>query len=722
MFSSDRPIDSACEDLLGRDVFAKRVATSIAQIRTKESIVIGLQGAWGSGKTSVINMIVEELQVSDPDILIIQFNPWNRIEDASLVTEYFQVLKENIDRLRKFNYRGERTKELSEALEDYSTTLKGGKKRILARWISRHFAYKSDRRSGSIEERKKKVSDILSSYEMKILVVIDDIDRLADAQIRSIFQLVTSIADFPSVNYLLSYDSGVVENALSTIQICNGSEYLEKVVQIPIRIPEISKNKVADLLSDEISVILKCFSSEKELSMAMKRAELLRYCVFPYVETIRDLKRYKNVLEFELFGSQNKVSPLDIAAIVSVTTFIPELIPWIVSNKDLICGKSGGGYIPKEAEKLRERYEAEFDSLLHSSRFGAKSVVKSIAMLFPAFGQAVGFSRETISEESLRMQKMLVHSDIFDAYFKGAIDAYTFPHSLIMSMAFEYDEQRVVEIIENAFKEDSYGQLLEGFLGIANEIDTLRAPIVFQAFLMNIGKTRGIGVFFSENSRTIDLLNAMLEAIGVSAASLLAKNAIGNLDIDSLIAIAPFISEQERVYERYNLQGGYSYKRLIDLESLEFIEGKFTSVMKNGMSGLFVLTKEGIRIAMYLWEKFDAVTYEKCLKEAIDLPMGKALIAQLFTSSWYGAHTYGWTVDDSFKTYITEEEILNGISEAILEESFWELPIGLIERVAAFAIGIEGRYYDLGEDRIDKAAVEKQIEEWKSAGDSTTEN
>lgn len=720
MFSSDRPIYSACEDLLGRETFAKRVATSIARIRTKESIVIGLQGAWGSGKTSVINMIVEELRKSDQDILIVHFDPWNRIEDTSLVTEYFQVLQENIGWLKKFNYKGKVLRELSEALKDYSTTLKGGKKRTLAKWVSRHFTYKADRRFGSIEERKKRVSDILSSHDVKILVVVDDIDRLADAQIRSVFQLVTSIADFPSVNYLLSYDSDVVENALSTIQVCSGSEYLEKVVQIPIRIPEINKNKVADLLNDEISIILKYFSSERELSIAMKRVELLRYCVFPYVESMRDLKRYKNVLVFELSGSQNKVSPLDIAAMASFMTFVPELIPWIVSNKYLICGKSGGGYVPEEAKELRRKYEAEFAGLLHGSRFGAKPVMKSIAMLFPAFGQAVGLPREAISEESLRMQKMLAHGDIFDAYFKGGIDAYTFPHSRIMSMAFEYDEQRVVEIIENAFKEDRYGQLLEGFLGIANEIDASRAPIVFRAFLANIGKTHDIGGLFSENSRTIDLLNAMLETVEASEASPLAKSAIDGLDIDGLIAIAPFVNEQERAYERHNLQGGYSYKQLIDLESLEFIEGKFTSVMKNGMSGLLVLTKEGIRIAMYLWEKFDAVTYEKCLREAIDLPMGKALIAQLYTSSWYGAHTYGWTVDDSFKTYTTEEDILNGISEAILEESFWELPIGLIERVAAFAIGIEGRCYGLGEDRIDKPAVEKRIEEWKLADGSAT--
>lgn len=714
MFSSDRPIDGVREDLLGRGFFSKRIATAIANIRTNESIVIGFQGAWGSGKTSVINMIAEELKQSSSDILVARFNPWNRIGDANLAAEYFQVLKEYInEELKKTNYKGQRLKELSKALEDYSATLKGGKKKAFARWASTRFAEKSDRQLGSIEKRKKNVSDLLSSYERKILVIIDDIDRLSDVQIRSIFQLVASIADFPSVNYLLSYDRDVVENALSTIQGCNGSEYLEKVVQIPIRIPEIDRNKIADLLSEELNILSAYASTEKELSGMIDRAEVLRYCVFPYVETMRDLKRYKNVLQFELSGSKSKISPLDMAAIASISTFIPELIPWIANNKGRLCGRSGGVYIPDKAEKLRKEYEVEFASLLQNTRFGAMSAIEALSKLFPAFGKSVGLSPIVITEESLRMQKMLAHEDIFDSYFKGTIDSYTFPHSQIMKMAFDYDEERVASIVKESFGSNGYGQLLEGFLGIASEIDRLRAPLVFRSFVSCIGMTHGTGGFYSENWRTISLLNAMLEISGIDEASLLVRAAMAEFDLNDLIAFALFVSQQERVFERYSLKGGSSYKQLIDLDTLEFIETAFASIMKEGMNGLLVLKKEGLRISMYLWEKFDPESYEKCLKEAMSLSMGKALIAQLFTAQWYGGHTYGWTVDESFKVYISEEEVLEGVAKAVLEESFWELPAIVIERVAAFSIGIEKGLYGDGVDEISKLAVDKRIENWR---------
>ena len=65
----------------------------------------------------------------------------------------------------------------------------------------------------------------------RLLIVIDDIDRLPDEQIRLIFQLVNSVAGFPNTTYLLSYDPDIAAKALDDPG--KGSEYLRRLFRSP---------------------------------------------------------------------------------------------------------------------------------------------------------------------------------------------------------------------------------------------------------------------------------------------------------------------------------------------------------------------------------------------------------------------------------------------------------------------------------------------------------
>lgn len=57
--STDRPIPGRLEDKLSRAGFADAIATAIRSWRGKDSLVLALYGEWGSGKSSIKNMILE---------------------------------------------------------------------------------------------------------------------------------------------------------------------------------------------------------------------------------------------------------------------------------------------------------------------------------------------------------------------------------------------------------------------------------------------------------------------------------------------------------------------------------------------------------------------------------------------------------------------------------------------------------------------------------------
>lgn len=90
------------------------------------------------------------------------------------------------------------------------------------------------KRNCDIQAVKRKIISKLKKQKQKIIVVIDDIDRLNNSQIRAIFQLVNSLAGFPNMIYLLAFDREiVVQWPCGRAEVC-GEEYLEKIIQVPL--------------------------------------------------------------------------------------------------------------------------------------------------------------------------------------------------------------------------------------------------------------------------------------------------------------------------------------------------------------------------------------------------------------------------------------------------------------------------------------------------------
>ena len=58
---NDAPITSSRDDLFGVTPFASALVRGIQEMQAPESVVLAINGSWGSGKTSVINLIKEEL-------------------------------------------------------------------------------------------------------------------------------------------------------------------------------------------------------------------------------------------------------------------------------------------------------------------------------------------------------------------------------------------------------------------------------------------------------------------------------------------------------------------------------------------------------------------------------------------------------------------------------------------------------------------------------------
>jgi hypothetical protein len=94
-FWTDDPLHSSEGDTLARKPYACAAAKLIADSHSFEtSVVYGLSGSWGSGMSSLINMIVGELRAKHSDWSVARFTPWATSDVSGLLSEFYASLAE----------------------------------------------------------------------------------------------------------------------------------------------------------------------------------------------------------------------------------------------------------------------------------------------------------------------------------------------------------------------------------------------------------------------------------------------------------------------------------------------------------------------------------------------------------------------------------------------------------------------------------------------------
>lgn len=124
--------------------------------------------------------------------------------------------------------------------------------------------------SNNIAAAKAKVNKAIKASGKKAVVFIDNIDRLDKSQVVEVFRLLSTIADYAGITYILPFDKDFVCSAIkeSLPPDQSGSEYIEKIVQIPIHLPALSRSTLDRAFSTLLTKLLEESSiklSDKEI-------------------------------------------------------------------------------------------------------------------------------------------------------------------------------------------------------------------------------------------------------------------------------------------------------------------------------------------------------------------------------------------------------------------------------------------------------------------------
>ncbi|MEV0434096.1 P-loop NTPase fold protein [Nocardia sp. NPDC050413] len=253
---SDAAIESMADDRLARAVFANRIAQRIARTGTGPSIVFGLAGPWGSGKTSMLRMIEEALKNISAETdarrwTVAHFTPWAASDIDSLIIEFYTAVASALPR------EATRAKELLKAAAPAATAvgkalLAAGVNKILPNGYESAVQAATDAvgdKLGTVgvpddpfQDRFDKISEAIEKAGTRVLVVVDDLDRLHTDELLAVMKAVRLLGRFPNVHYLLSYDKTTVIDLLTSSDLARDNRdrahrYLEKIVQYPFLLP-----------------------------------------------------------------------------------------------------------------------------------------------------------------------------------------------------------------------------------------------------------------------------------------------------------------------------------------------------------------------------------------------------------------------------------------------------------------------------------------------------
>lgn len=253
----DRPLGENDTDKLGFTDFAKNILSALTNSSTRHGLVIGIEGKWGSGKSSVINLIKKAAKEQER-ISFINFEPWIVGSRESLITELFKNLAQSIsvieenegkNKTGRFN---EKANELSKDILKYSRNVARGLVPLAkiaeisgiphAGFLAKILGQVKDlpeEEAVSLYDQKERIKKGLLSLDHKFIVLVDDIDRLAPQEAAEISRLIKAVGDFPNVIYVLCYDEEIFAHSLKeSLKVESGENYLQKIVQVGFSIPK----------------------------------------------------------------------------------------------------------------------------------------------------------------------------------------------------------------------------------------------------------------------------------------------------------------------------------------------------------------------------------------------------------------------------------------------------------------------------------------------------
>ena len=469
-FFNDRPIERAEEDRYGITPFARSLAKSIRSIEAPFGTCIALNGPWGSGKSSAVNLIRHELEsASDEALEISDFKCWWYKGEEALVLAFLQNLNALLTNTLKKKVKklvpklGHSLLQASPSVGSAVATTTGGPIAGVLTGAGLTFTRRFFPKGDTVEKTFRNLAEILEKEQKRFLIIIDDIDRLGPEEALAIFRMIKSVGCLPTVMYLLVFDRALADKVVAERYPSEGPHFLEKIIQASFELPMPIQT---DINNGVLAAIQETCGTPDDVQLN-RFQNIFHDVVVPYIQTPRHVVRIQNVISVTWPAIAGEVCLADFIALETLRLYEPKLFQAIRSNKLKLCG-------PDRELDLGQEVKADFEFYLSEVKKDFHDVANlALQRLFPRMEPGSYGGEFLVDWDAERRVCVEEH---FDTYFRLFLSDEKLPI------------ERINELIEKADDRDFIQEALREAAASHRRSGTSKVPVILDELIAHAPK------------------------------------------------------------------------------------------------------------------------------------------------------------------------------------------------------------------------------------------
>jgi KAP-like P-loop domain-containing protein len=336
----ERPIETERDDrLLHKELVARLLGALIDPEGRATGIVLGLAGASGSGKSSVLNMVAERTERHHPAAIVVRFNPCLANPLNGLVHAFFAEATAALDASAKSRscQQPDKLKSLGQTLFRYAKRVAPADNILLCDGGAAAAGLDTLRQSPpageALHKMRAELVRELDESGIDVVVVIDEIDRLEEREVAVVARLVRLVANFTRFSYLLAYDPDRIAGALGKNDGDSGRAALETLAHLQVTLPPALPRQVRRLVSQRFGELV-----DEPDEHGQRLNQLLTILVPGILGTLRDAKRLLAGFEMLHRPLRLEVDEVDLLGWATIQVKYPDVAQTFRNRQEQIVG------------------------------------------------------------------------------------------------------------------------------------------------------------------------------------------------------------------------------------------------------------------------------------------------------------------------------------------------------------------------------------------------